>query len=131
MSYRRVDSGRAVILKTLLFDGNTAQFPLAHVYNPDGSEVAGSPFALSHVSLGRYRADGPVLPEGECEAVYITYSDAGHTTESPNYDRVSDDLDVRPRDIVVEESVLLVDEDSEQVVMVDEDPEDIILIEEC
>lgn len=132
MSYRRIDLGQPVTLKVLLFDGNVAQFPLAHVYKPDGSEVSGSPFAMTHASLGRYRAAGPVLPEGECEAVYIVYSDSGHTTENTDYDRASDDLDVRSRDIIVEEEIILVDDDTtEAVILIDESTEDVILVEEC
>lgn len=124
MSYRRVDSGNPLILRCLLFDGNVSQFPVAHIYDSSGAEVAGSPVSLTASALGRYRAVGPSLADGEYDALYITYSDSGHSTENTNYDRVSDDFDVRPLGataaVTTDDAVILVPEDDETILLVGE-----------
>jgi hypothetical protein len=67
-----------------LNDGNTAQYPRAFVYA--GATLAAT-VDLSHDAQGKYR--GPWTPAAavDYDAVYIVYSDAGRTAESPIYTR--------------------------------------------
>ncbi len=105
----------------MLFDGDAAQFPLAHVYDSTDAEITGSPFSLTHMALGLYKFSAPVQPADVYDVAYIVYSDSGHTTESTAHDRVSDEIDVRgDAQSSVEDNVVLVDESEEEILLVEE-----------
>lgn len=78
-------------LRLQTFDGATDQFPQAHVYASDNSEVAGSPFDLLHVANGLYTNDSfTPASQDTYTAIYIVYSDSGHLTENTTYERDED-----------------------------------------
>jgi hypothetical protein len=101
MAYYNVPSGQSLQLEFVLPDGNTGIFPQAHVYNQANVEVAGSPFNLTHSALGRYVNNSVSLPDGRYYAVFIPYTDAGHTTIATKYGRMSDNYDVNGRDAAI------------------------------
>jgi hypothetical protein len=87
----RVALGAALPLSLQVPDGDTGLYPQAHVYDPTGAEVGSSPFDLTHAALGRYTSAAytPTV-EGIFTAVFIIYTDAGHTTESQGFGRVDE-----------------------------------------
>lgn len=89
-----IRSGNPLPLELILPDGAADKFPQAHVYDPSGNEVSGSPFNLTHAALGRYTASySPAAGVGRYVALYRTYTDAGYTTESNKYGRCEDVFD--------------------------------------
>lgn len=98
MSYQHVPFGGALNLELLLPDGNTGKYPQAHVYDSAGSEVAGSPFDLTHSANALYRNTAYTPGSaGRYSAVYITYNDAGHTLESAKHGRAKEHFEVDSR----------------------------------
>lgn len=78
-------------LRLQTFDGANDQFPQAHVYASDNSEVAGSPFDLLHIANGLYTNDSfTPASQDTYTAIYIVYSDSGHLTENTTYERAED-----------------------------------------
>lgn len=95
MGYQRTNFGEPLKLRLQLFDGEPGVFPVAHVYDEDQNEVAGSPFALTHAANGMYTNDAfTPSTEGKYDAVFIVYDDVGHTTESALFGRAQDNFDV-------------------------------------
>jgi hypothetical protein len=83
--------GVAVPIVMILEDGNETQHPRAYIYEPG----AVSPIValdLDHKALGRYESTfTPPDPE-VYSAVFVVYSDAGHTTESIVYTRAVEQI---------------------------------------
>ena len=98
MSYQHVPFGSALILELVLPDGNTGKYPQAHVYDSAGSEVVGSPFNLAHSANALYRnvAYTPAIA-GRYTAIYVTYNEVGHTTESNKHGRAKDQFEIDAR----------------------------------
>ena len=98
MSYQHVPFGSALNLELLLPDGNTGKYPQAHVYDSAGSEVAGSPFNLTHSANALYR-NTAYTPSavGRYSAVYITYNDSGYSVESTKHGRAKEHFEVDSR----------------------------------
>lgn len=95
----QVTSGDKIPLNLVLEDGATDQYPQAHVFNNAGTEIAGSPFDLTHVSIGLYKnlSATAVLADTRYYVVYEVYTDAGHTDLSGLYaPRTEDVFDVVP-----------------------------------
>lgn len=86
-----IEVGGRVPLALALPDGSSGEFPQAEVYDPDGNNLA--TISLSHSGDGLYQpASAYSMPdEVYISAVYIVYTDSGHTTESSIYQR---DIDV-------------------------------------
>jgi len=89
-----VDLGDPLPLELLLTDGNVGKFPQAIVRDVStGATVVGSPFSLTHLGEGLYRnvAFTPTSV-GKFRAVFIIYNESGHTTESIEYPRSTDNF---------------------------------------
>jgi hypothetical protein len=83
--------GQEVPLALQLSNGATNKFPRAKIYDESGTELAGSPVVLTHVSAGLYKASSFVMPAKPfIVAQYLIYSDAGFTTLDPDYPIASD-----------------------------------------
>lgn len=83
--------GNIVPLAMVLADGNELQYPQANVY-PEGASTPSATLNLVHKDLGRYEATYIPTIAGIESVVYVTYSDAGHTVESAEYDRAVEQL---------------------------------------
>lgn len=94
MAYQYVQSGNPLQLELILPDGSTGLFPQAVVLNSVGAQVAGSPFSLTSQGFGLYAHRTFVPANGAYVCIFIVYTDAGHTTESPTYGRSSDHFQV-------------------------------------
>ena len=85
-------------LELLLVDGDDGKFPVAYVVDQDHLPIAGSPFVLTNIGLGRYVNDSYTLPNNyttrRLTATYITYLDVGHTEEDYFYERAEDVFDM-------------------------------------
>ncbi len=105
-----VNLGDPLPLSLTLLDGDTGMFPQAHVYDSAGSSVAGSPFDLTHVALGRY-TNTAFTPTAEdiYTALFITYTNAGHTSESAVHGRVEESYDVKAIEEFVRDDALTFD----------------------
>lgn len=86
--------GIQTVLRLLLVDGNTGFYPRALVYNPAGGLDA--TVDLSHVANGMYENNWspPLDVVGQYTALFIVYSDSGHTTPAVQYDRTQESIDV-------------------------------------
>ncbi len=76
-----------------LEDGATGLFPQAVLRDEANVNVAASPIDLVHVTEGLYAPSSAIaMPAGVefVNATYITYTDAGHTTESTTNQRAHD-----------------------------------------
>lgn len=84
--------GDSLPLSLTLPDGASGLFPQAFVYDSLDVAVIGSPFDLSEVgATGRYTNAAFVpLSVGNFAALFIVYSDAGHTTEATTYEHDQD-----------------------------------------
>jgi hypothetical protein len=93
-----VKLGSELPLSLALPGGEAGMYPRAHVYDPAGSEVGSSPFDLTHLALGRYTYPTGYTPPaaGTYTALFITYTDSGHTTESALYGRIDEGFFVTP-----------------------------------
>lgn len=78
--------GTPVSLAVILEDGNAAMFPQAEIYAA-GSSAPLAVLDLPHKARGRYEANWTPPSPGVFAAIFITYSDAGHTVESIVYTR--------------------------------------------
>jgi len=82
----------AIRLNLQLFDGGTTLYPLVYAYNAAGSQISGSPVALSHLANGLYTNSSLLMPDtAQVRAVYRVFTDSGHTLISDDY---SDALDI-------------------------------------
>lgn len=71
-----------IILGVQLWDGNTGKFPQAHVFNPNNSELSGSPVNLTHIARGLYINGSLTFPANDVTAQYVVYDDSLHTIQS-------------------------------------------------
>ena len=96
--------GAVIELNLQLFDGDTGKFVHAHVKDGAGVDVAGSPFALTHVGNGLYSDDSFAMPAGTTQvtATYIVYNDAGFTIESGTHSRAIDVYNLQPDQCISE-----------------------------
>lgn len=67
-----------------LNDGDVSQYPRAYVY--DGGSLSAT-IDLSHDALGRYRGSWVPAAAVDYDVVFVVFSDAGRTIESPTYTR--------------------------------------------
>ena len=73
-------------LSLQLSEGETNRYARAKVFAPDGSEISGSPFNLTHVSNGLYQTEQARMPdELFVVALYQVFTDSGYTTPDTNY----------------------------------------------
>jgi hypothetical protein len=91
-----ISVGASLPLALQLHDGATGKFVRAHVRNQAGTAVTGSPFSLTHVANGLYTNSSytVLITETKLTATYITYDDAGFTTESVFHTRAAEMFDV-------------------------------------
>lgn len=74
--------GSQIPLQLELSDGLSTMYPRAVLYKADGTVHA--TVDLAHVANGLYENDAQTMPSSAyVSAVYIVYSDAGHTTLAP------------------------------------------------
>jgi len=88
--------GSPLPLSLTLPDGASGLFPQAVVYDSADAPVAGSPFDLTEVgATGRY-TNAAFTPGafGTFAALFIVYSNAGHTVEATTYARDQDSFTV-------------------------------------
>ena len=89
-----VITGDTVLLELVLADGDTTRFPQAEIYDDAGAAIGASPVDLSGVADGLYQGTFTAPAVGGYSIIYITYSDAGHTTLVGNIERVSEHMRV-------------------------------------
>lgn len=82
----------SLLLELVLADGSTTRFPQATVYNDAGSLVA--TVDLAHVASGLYQGAYTPATPGHFSAIFIVYTDAGHTTVANQYDREAEHIRV-------------------------------------
>lgn len=84
--------GDPVLLSLTAHDGASGLFPQAHIYDSNGIEESASPFDLTEVgATGRYTSSAFVPTSTETfTALFITYTDAPHTSESFVHGRVEE-----------------------------------------
>ena len=83
--------GDIVPLSVQLFDGDETKFVKGVVRDSSETEVSGSPFALTHVSDGRYENSSLVMPSTAfLGATYIIFNDALFTSVSPDHSIATD-----------------------------------------
>jgi len=70
----------------ILEDGNTAQYPQAEIYAAAGITPLET-LSLAHTARGRYEASYTPAAVGVFSAVFIVYSDSGHSIENITYTR--------------------------------------------
>lgn len=92
--------GQKIPIALQLFDGATGKFVRAWARRPDGTQLSGSPFSLSHVAAGLYEYDSATMPDAEWLTVqYRVFDDSGFSTQSADH---SDALDTFIRSAPVE-----------------------------
>ena len=75
--------GEILPLALQLFDGDTAKYPRARLFKADGTELSGSPVALTHVANGLYKNSALTMPNENVVLVqYRVFNDSGFTIES-------------------------------------------------
>lgn len=89
-----VITGDTALLELVLADGDTSRFPQAEIYDNAGVAIGASPVNLSHVADGLYQGTLTAPAVGGYSIIYLTYSDAGHTTLVANIERVSEHMRV-------------------------------------
>src|SRR5688572_28922125 len=96
---RTVEVNSNVVLALTLWDGSTARGCRARVYNSAGTEIAGSPFTLTHRTNGHYTGTG-WLPttEGQFSVSYEIYTDGTFATADRRYQWGSQEVEVRSID---------------------------------
>lgn len=81
--------GDTIPVSLQLEDGATDKFPRAFIYKPDGT-LFGT-LDLAHVANGGYEDDSQVFPGlAFLRAVYVVYTDAGHSIESAAHMRAEE-----------------------------------------
>lgn len=76
-----------------LWDKDPSKFVRATVRLPDGAEVQGSPFSLSHVAGGYYAASYVEMPEAQFVTVlYEVFDDPARTIASSTHDEAFETL---------------------------------------
>lgn len=78
-------------LRMLLGDGSQVMYPTVAIYNSSDTLVSSA--SLTHIAAGMYGASVVLSTPGIYHAIYIAYSDSGHTTLA-NYDREGDEIEV-------------------------------------
>jgi hypothetical protein len=91
MSYLTTKVGVAVPLSLVIDDGNTAQYPRAEIYLPNGATPVDQ-VTLPHRNKGRYEQSWIPTLVGIYVVHYVTYTDIGHTNPSSTYSRELDQL---------------------------------------
>jgi len=91
-----VDTGSTALLELVLVDGDTSRFPQVEIYDSAGVAIGASPVDLTSTAGGLYQGTVAAPAAGAYSCIFITYSDAGHTTLVGNIERVSDHLRVVP-----------------------------------
>lgn len=88
-----VTPGIQTVLRLTLADGATGKFPRAFVYDPSGS--LDDTVDLSHVANGMYENNWtpPLDVVGQYTAVFIVYSDSGHTIIDVSYNQSQESID--------------------------------------
>ena len=88
-----------VVLAVTLWDANTTKGVRARVFGSTGTEVSGSPFALSHRSSGHYSGTGwNPTTEGQYSVYYEIYTDGTFTTADRKYEWGAEEVEVRSID---------------------------------
>lgn len=81
------------IFKHQLAGSETDQFIRARVWDSTFTEVAGSPFTLTHLANGLYRNNSiQATVIGNYTVQYTVYRDAGFTQLNSKYGRVEEDI---------------------------------------
>lgn len=88
---------QSLLLELVLTDGNSTRFPRVTVYNSGGALVA--TVDLTNTTDGLYQGSYTPTTLGHFSALYTVYSDAGHTTVAPQYDRVADHIFIQAEDL--------------------------------
>ncbi len=86
-------TGASLVLELVLADGSTTRFPRATVYDSAGALHA--TVNLTHVATGLYQGSYTPAVAGHFSAIFIVYTDAGHTTVANQYDREAEHILVR------------------------------------
>jgi hypothetical protein len=82
----------------ILEDGNEAQHPQAEIYAPSGISPVAT-LDLPHMAKGRYEGSWTPTSVGPFSALFITYSDVGHTIENIVYVRGVEQIFVSQSDV--------------------------------
>ncbi len=77
--------GTDLVIPLQLEDGETNLYPQVHIFDNTGTEIASSPFDMSHISAGLYEYTWTPLAAKQYIAQFKVYTDAAHTTLSTNY----------------------------------------------
>ena len=81
-----VEVGDPIHLNLQLDDGVTSKYVRAYLKDSAGTDLAGSPFNLTHVGNGLYSNDSVVMPNtAEVTATFKVFSDSGYTTLDTDY----------------------------------------------
>lgn len=92
--------GQKIPLALQLFDGATDRHVRAWVRKPDGTQLSGSPYTLSHVASGLYENDNATMPDSDwVTAQYRVFDDSGFTSPSEDH---ADALDTFTRSTSIE-----------------------------
>jgi hypothetical protein len=84
-------AGDNVLLELVLQDGDTGKFPQVTIYNAAGASQG--TFDLTHTALGLYQVEWTSSEtEGHYSAIFITYNEIGHTTESNKHGRAAEHI---------------------------------------
>lgn len=101
-----VDLGNPIQLEATLFDGDQTKFLRARLFDESFSQVAGSPFTLSHIQNGTYRnASFTPATEGKYLAIVEVYEDALFATLSIDYQKGEDVYRVTDREAKLDQIV--------------------------
>jgi hypothetical protein len=79
--------GEVLPLSYQLLDGDTTKFVRVALTDEAGTPLAGSPFAMPHLALGKYSSSAVVMPAGVdyIEATYEPFNDAPFTVPDPDH----------------------------------------------
>jgi hypothetical protein len=109
--------GAKIPLSLQLYDGAVGKFIRARLYNQAGTQIAGSPVALTHVAGGLYINAALVMPA--CDflvAAYKVYDDSGFTTLSGDYTEASDKFIAVRNNFVIADIVGVIDDNNEELI---------------
>lgn len=89
--------GNKIPLMLQLFNNESAKFVRAFVRNDANVAISGSPFTLTHLSLGLYSNLSALFPATTFVTVqYVIYDDAGFTTLSEGYEITQETFTIDP-----------------------------------
>lgn len=83
--------GEAVSLVSIIQDGNEALYPQVEIYATGGASPL-TTINLTHRAKGRYEGVWTPSSVGAYTALFITYTDSGHTIESLVYMREAEQI---------------------------------------